>query len=336
MNQNDFYKTTRERLAKYKVFSNAALDFTAQVAKKQLQFQTYKAFFEAADIPLEPVLFVNSRGKGVPVVDVASRDAEQGMFVMFLPMGNSLDTNQLYQIAAMAHAFPSYRIVAFGNPSGAPFAYKEQNFSFVDWWRVAFTKNRRAIVSAELDYLYSQGVKQAHFIGYSYGALKALTGAQYAGDGLVKALILLDPVAHSRGAKQLLEDFTATSRPLGNYVNRTRLETYFAARDHAAKTVNFNQGLRRPVNIAIGLMLSRIDFISTLSTVLKNQSQLTAFIAWGSKSELGNDAHMKANLYNFEHKTYKGRVRSLRLDGDVHAFANDVHESVAIVHTALL
>jgi len=336
MSKSAFYDSTRKRLNQYNVFNDDTLDFVATLAQKQVEFESYPKFFKATGVPLEPTLFMNSRGRGVVLIDISSREEkERGVFVIHLPMGNSLDTNQLYQVATVALAFPTYRIIAFGNPSGKPYAHPEQNFSVKDWWKVAFSKDVRAAVSTELDYLASQNIKSAIHIGYSYGALKALVTASYADPASIQQLVLLDPVAHPRGPRQLLGDFNATFASLGEYVNRTELQTFLDARQDAVRRVEYTKGIMRPVNLAIGFMLARADFIPLLERVLQKHPTLKVYVAWGSKSELGNDAHMKASLHNLAHDIAKGRVRSLRLEGDTHAFANDLHVYAAIVHDAL-
>ena len=327
---------TRKRLEAYGLFDSGVVASVSKLAQTQDAFETYQMVLKKAGVPLQPTLFMTEKGRGIPLVDIDARDGEEaGVLVVHLPMGNSLDSNQLYQIATLALAFPTYRIIAFGNPSGKPFAYRQQNLSFIDWMRVAFTKKRRAVVTTELEYLHSQGITHAVHIGYSFGAMKALLTAYYAAPGEVQKLILVDPVAHSRYTKQLLEDFQSTFKPLGDYVNRTKLRTFFDARKDA-EGVRMTQGIIRPVNIAYGLMLSRLDFITTLKEILGKFPLLRVAVAWGGKSELGNDAHMKANLHTLNYETAKGRVQQLRLSPDTHAFANDVFLYVAIVKQALL
>ncbi len=335
MSTKSISEITHKRLEAYGLFNSKVVDAVAKQAGVQADFESYEAFFKKVGVPLEPTLFITDKGRGVPLIDVDARETQQGVLVVHLPMGNSLDTNQLYQVATIAFAFPSYRIIAFGNPSGKPFAYREQNLSFSDWLRVSFTKKRRAAVSTELEYLHSQGVTHAVHIGYSFGAMKALLTAYYADADDVDRLILVDPVAHSRYTKQLLEDFQSTFKPLGEYVNRTRLQTFFDARKDAEQ-VRMTRGIMRPVNIAYGLMLGRLDFISLLKETLAKLSNLKVAVAWGAKSELGNDAHIKANLHVLQHDTAKGRVVSLRLPDDTHAFANDIYLYVAIIKQALL
>lgn len=336
MARSAIYEKTVKRLTAYNLFDTQCIEEVARLAQEQSQFETYQQFFKSVDVPLEPTLFIAANGRGVPLVDIDARESkEKGVLVVHLPMGNSLDANQLYQIATLALAFPAHRIIAFGNPSGKPLAYKQENLSFVEWLRVAFTKKLRGLVSAELEYLTSQNIQNASHVGYSYGAHKALLCAYYADSTQVSKVMLVDPVAHPRYRRQLLKDFSSTFEPLGKYVNRTELQSYFDARADAAEQVKHSQGIRRPVNIAIGLMLARIDFISWVTATLSKHPKLRAAVAWGSKSELGNDAHMKASLHNLAYETAKGRVKMLRLQGDAHAFPNDVHLYAAIVLQSL-
>lgn len=336
MSTKSISEITRKRLEAYGLFDSKVVDAVAKQAGVQADFESYEAFFKKVGVPLEPTLFITDKGRGVPLIDVDARETQQGVLVVHLPMGNSLDTNQLYQVATIAFAFPSYRIIAFGNPSGKPFAYRQENLSVRDWWRVAFTKKLRSAVSVELEYLSSQHIQGAYHVGYSYGALKALLCAYYGESAQTQGLILLDPVAHPRYPQQLLKDFTATFKPLGDYVNRTELQTFLDARKDAVKFVNYSQGIIRPVNIAIGFMLARVDFIPLLTRTLEKHSSMTAYVAWAGKSELGNDAHMSTSFHTLTLETAKGRVKGLRLANDMHAFANDVFLQVAIIKQALL
>ncbi len=335
MPNDSISKITRTRLEAYGLFDSKVIDAVSSQATVQQGFETYEALFKKVGVPLEPTLFITKKRKGVPLVDVDARETQEGVLVVHLPMGNSLDPNQLYQVATLALAFPAYRIIAFGNPSGKPFAYKQENFSLADWWRVAFTKKLRAAVGVELEYLTSQRIEGAYQVGYSYGALKALLAAYYANPAQTKGLILLDPVAHPRYPQQLLKDFTATFKPLGEYVNRTKLQTFLDARQDAVKFVHYSHGIMRPVNIAIGFMLARVDFVPLLTRTLQKHTDMTASVAWAGKSELGNDAHMATSLDMLNRDAAKGRVKALRLKDDTHAFANDVFLQVAIIKQAL-
>lgn len=337
MSERSIGEITRARLAAYGLFDERVILSVAKLAQTQEKFSTYQSLFKKVGVPLKPTLFVSHVGRGVALVDIDSREEKElGVIVLHLPMGNSLDPNQLYIVATIALACPSYRIIAFGNPSGPPLSYKEEGLSLLDWIKVAFTKHLRAIISPELEYLSSQDIKGAVHIGYSLGASKAILAAHYSDPARVAKLILLDPVAHPRYPQQLLKDFQSSFSPMGEYVNRTRMQTYFDARKDAANTVRHNRGLLRPVNGAIGAMLTRVDFLAWLGETLQKQPALTAFVSWAEKSEVGNDAHMAATLHNYAFKTAPGRVARLRLKNDTHAYGNDIFLTVAIVKQALL
>lgn len=315
------------------LFSDATIKLVATFAKKQSKYKTYQEFFDSVGIP-ESKLYINEKGEGVTVVDVVARKKEKGTIVIHLPMANPLDANQLYNVATIVGTNPHYRVIAFGNPSNAPFSYKAQNLTFKKRFGIATLRNLRPLISAESDYLEKHQISKIHHVGYSYGAHKALIETFYAKPGQVKSLTLVEPVAHPRGIKQLIEDFQSTFKPMGEYVNRTKAQTYFDARREAAKTHNAKRALTRPINIAIGFMMARLDLIPILKNTLKAQLKLHVSVVWGSKSELGNDAHLTTSL-DLLAREHSAKVRILRLEGDTHAFANDIHLYAAIIHEAL-
>lgn len=333
MPANSLYKDTAKRLREYGVFSDETIKIVASFAEKQAEYKDYRAFFEAARIPT-PDLYVNERGEGVVVVDIAATKPEQGVLVVHLPMANPLDANQLYQVAAVVTTNPAYRVIAFGNPSGAPFAYKQQNLTLWKRFGIGSLRNLQPLVSAELEYLEARDIKNAHHVGYSYGAHKALIEVSYAKSGSVESLALIDPVAHPRGLKQLVENFKSTFQPMGEYVNRTKLQTYFDARNEAAKTKHHDKALRRQINIAIGFMMARFDMMPFLEKLLEKQPKLKVIVAWGGKSELGNNAHLSTRLHRLKYEI-KADVHPMRLEDDAHAFANDVCLYAAIIAESL-
>ena len=327
----DIAEKTKARLQSYGLFSDATIKTVTKVAQQQVEYARYEDYFKGMGLPA-PALHYYTKRRAVPVVDVAPRQhPEQGVIAMHLPMGNPLDANQLYQVATMAATLPAYRIVAFGNPSGAPYRFKQQGRSLGELWRIAFGRSKQALVAGELDYLSSMNYENVCHVGYSYGAHKALIASTHS-SAVVAGIVLVDPVAHSRYARQLLGDFKRTFGPMGEYVNRTGVDSYFEARK-ATAGVRYNAGLVRPVNLAVGMMLSRLDFIPLLGRVAKQHPHARITVAWGSASELGNPAHLQANLHNLG-QGYRD-VRSYRLEGDTHTFANDIHLHAAIICESL-
>jgi pimeloyl-ACP methyl ester carboxylesterase len=330
----EIYTATTQRLSDYNLFSARTIKTVATIAKKQAGYAQYQDFFADVHMP-KPFLFTAEKGRGVPVVDIISAKGKVvDVIVLHLPMANPLDPNQLYHIATVAAAHPNYRVIAFGNPSGKPYSFRQQNLSVWQLLAVAFTNKLRSLVSVELDYLHSQKITKAHHVGYSYGAHKTIIETYYAEPGTVQSITLIDPVAHPRGFKQLIHDFSNTIHPLGEYVDRTRISSYFEARRDAAITKHHDAALRRPVNIAIGLLLRRLDFINMFEKVLLKHPNIFATVAWGGKSELGNNAHMSVSMHRLSHQD-PVHVRAMRLPNDKHAFANDIHLYAAIIHEAI-
>lgn len=333
-------KNTAARLKKYGLFSDKTINAVSLVAEKQAAYTSYREYFKDVGIT-GTTLHVTEKGSGVPVVDIAPKvfkkfrkSQSSTVLVVHLPMSNPLDGNQLYCIATLASLFPERRIVGFGNPSGGRYNFSQQNLTFLKRLKIAFTKNSYPLVEAELDYLRTQNIATAYHIGYSYGAAKALFFSKYATQGAIIGALCIDPATHPRSIRQLIRDFKETLLPLGKYVNRTKITTYFEARRDAAKEHYHKNGLKRQINIAIGLAVARLDFIPLLKAVLIRHPAMKVAVAWGSKSELGDDAYMTTEL-NQVKTDMPGRVQPFRLEGDTHALANDIHLYGALVYESL-
>ena len=277
----------------------------------------------------EVKLHTLENGDGVPVMDIAAKHTpEKGVIVVHTSMETPLDPNQLYQLATIAGTNPEYRVIGFGNPSGDRYYFKAQELSFLKRLRVALFKDMRPIIAPELDYLKQNGISEWYQIGYSYGALKATTESEYMERGSLKGLLLVDPVARPRNLIKLMRDFSKTYGPLGKYVNSTNLETYHKARGDAALNRNHNKALLRPINVTIAVALSRIAVLKRLKRVMTRQPQMKTMVAWGTASEIGDDAYMQKKL---DALSAHGRIERVCLEGLEHAFANDVHLHAAII-----
>ncbi len=328
---NTFYRYTKQRLQALRVFTPSVIEAVARFAETQQQTgASYQAFLNdmgAAKV----IIHCPVHGAGVPVVDIPAQNKRQkGVLVVHIAMGNSLDENQLFQLATLAGINPAYRVIGFGNPSSDRYYVPEQNLNPVDLFLVAATKRSMPLVRAELDYLEQQGIKQYYQVGYSFGALKAVIETTYAKPGEVQGLLVIDPVSHPRRPLALLKDFTHTYKPLGKYVNAVDLDAYHAARGAAAKDRNFKKGLRRPVNIAYALLIARSNLIVLLQKAAAQQPRMRLGIAWGTASELASDEVMKRHTAVLS-ETTDMRPQTFRLEGLEHAFANDIYLYGAIV-----
>ena len=283
----------------------------------------------------ESFVYTVKNGDGVSVVDIPAQQPVLGVLVVHAPMLSPLDAAQRYQLATIAMANPEYRVIGFGNPARGKHFVTAQELDFWSRLKVALLKDMRPIITPELAYLESQGITEWHQIGFSYGALKATTESEHMRPGALQGLLLLDPVPFKRNIVRLGLDFKKTYGPLGKYVNAVNLETYHKARGDAAREFGKN-ALFRPVNIAISFALSRINIYKLLARVMKRHPQASVMIAWGAKSELGNELRTRRSVAALNQgRALKNQAISLRLDGAAHAFANDVHLYAAIIRQFL-
>lgn len=334
MATQDFSETTATRLKRYFPFSEAAIATVAQYAGKQAQFKTYKEFFKSVDISSGATLYSTAHHGSVDVIDIAPQGSEKGTIVVHLPMGNPLDPNQLYQVATVAGANPGYRVIGFGNPTGKPYYYKDQNLTFMKRWKIASLQSTRPLVEAELSYLDSQGIHSATHVGFSYGAIKALIESLHSQNGTVEGLVMIEPVSHTRSLRRLIDDFKSTLGPMGKYVNNTGLETYKEARRYGIEGRQINRGLVRPISLAIAFMLSRINLHTEIQKFIAKNPTVPVTIAWGSESELIDDIRMAAMVAELQ--AAGTPLQAIRLPGLHHALANDVHLHAVIIRQALM
>lgn len=329
----DIFSHTKQRLEECNCFSPQTIQTVATVAEQQARYTRYQEFLHTVGVPAVQ-LHVTKGGSGVPFVDIPAKTKQPtGVLVIHLPMANPLDSNQLFQVATIAAATPNYRVIAFGNPSGGRYAFRQQNLSMKHRRAIARGGTVEPLVAAELDYLKSQGVRQVVHAGYSYGALKAMFASYYESAVEVQGVICIEPVAHPRSIVQLTSDFLRTDNPLNKYVNRSRIPAFIDARKHAIDGVSYRRGLVRPINIAVAFLLARTDFMTLFKKILTKRPTIHAVIAWGGKSELGNDAHMTTALHAITN--INRHVHALRFAEDTHALANDIHVHAAIILEAL-
>lgn len=328
----DIFSHTKQRLEECNCFSPQTIQTVAAVAQQQVRHTRYRDFLHIVGVPTVQ-LHVAKGGSGVTFVDIPAKTKQIGVLVIHLPMGNPLDSNQLFQVATIAAAVPNYRVIGFGNPSGGRYAFRRQNLSMKQRRAIARGGNVEPLVAAELDYLKSQGVRRVVHAGYSYGALKAMFASYYESAVEVQGLICIEPVAHPRSIIQLTGDFLRTDSPLNKYVNRSKIPAFIDARKHGVDGLSYRRGLVRPINIAVAFLLARTDFMMLFKKILIKRPAIHAVVAWGGKSELGNDAHMTTMLQNIT--STHPRVHAFRFAEDTHALANDLHIHAAIILEAL-
>lgn len=327
--------TTAERLNNYYAFSPEVVDDVAEFAEYQRSFEDYKDFFGAVGVPEVQVIPVGNKS-GLTVVDIRPKDHDESTaIIMHLPMANPLDTNQLYQVATIAGTNPDNRVIAFGNPSSGE--YKGQRLTSAEKI-VLGDGDLFPLVAPSVEYVEKQGVESANEIGYSYGALKSVAAAYY-GMYSVATALAIEPVSHPRSLLRLGRDFMSTDKALSAYTDAPGLDSYKQARKDAVSMKNYLAGLVSSTNRTIAGVLASTDFRTWADQVLAGGlwgpgvGKLT--LAWGSESELADDETMQKMLYGLK-RAHGESVNGMRLVGQKHAMANDVHLHAALVKESLL
>lgn len=327
--------TEQERLLNYYPFDKDVVNTVAEVADRQrsVGWETIQS-----SLP-ENKTFTAPGYKPIELIDVIPDDDYESVHVYHLPMANALDENMLIRISALAQALPTSRIVAFGNP-GAPGQGKGK-ISAVEF-REVWGGDVRPFIEPSLRYLSSQGIDTASQIGYSYGAERAVTSAQYANrhDLNIPIGIFMEPVtAHARTLIELGRDFGRTAEPLDDYVKAANSEAYSQARQLAEKRghgpIGYALGLARLSNLAVAHALAKESFQDKTNAALTSQSDLKANIVWGSESEMLLAIKMRHISQVLKKRFGAQRVNALEIPGQRHAMGDDIYLHTAIVLEAL-
>jgi len=274
----------------------------------------------------------------IELMDIVPNDYNQ-TWVYHLPMGNPLADHMQLRIATLAAAAPDKRIIGVGNPSGPRQGIgKLPKSSLYSVWSGDF----RPTIDPILRYLVSQHIDEATHIGFSYGAEKAVTAAQYADryDQMVPNGLFMEPVAlKKRGLLELGHDFSSTAAPLDDYVKAASSPVVAEASQRAAEKshgmLGYGLGLLRLSNIAIAHALTKESFEARANEALTNQPQMEAHLVWGSESELAARDYMIRIVKRLEDKFGINRVRSMELEGQKHAMGDDVFLHTAMVMQSL-
>jgi hypothetical protein len=322
---------TAERLVDYYAFSPDVVDTVSEFAKRQSQYVTYQGFFHAMGI--EGTQKLQSDGYlPVDVLDIRPKDYDPTTALIYhLPMANPLDPNQIYQLATVAATNPDRRIIATGNPSGPGYnsgllTAKQRND--------AAHGKFQAVVEPVLRFAEQQGITTVDEIGDSYGVDTAATAAA-AGRYEVGKLICIEPASvKKRNLAKLALDFNSTAKPLGMYVAASNLPTFNEARKDSVSAAGYAMGLGRLTNLAIGRGLARGRFVAEMDDAFEHQKTMESTIIWGSESELAIDALM-TNIVGGLQEQYGERVKAIRLPGQKHNLANDIHLQAALVLQSL-
>lgn len=252
--------------------------------------------------------------------------------VLHLPMANGLTLNKQLRAAMLHLADPGQRLIVFGNP-GMPWREGYGKAPLRSLMRVA-KGDLTPLVRSSLHYLQATGVTSTTQLGYSYGADRALAMAMAAPeyDIVVRQIVTVEPASlESRSLFKLARDFQscgprfrerlqAATSPLLRESRRTSDE----------HTLMVWSALLRPSNLAAARALSRGGFTARLMAAAQAQPDARLHLAWGSQSELVDDALMTSFVKDLQ-RSHPYRVSFTRLDGGDHSMADDVALHAAIM-----
>lgn len=319
--------TTRARLESYSPEFNGSVLYTvSQVAARQATFTAYQDFFDSVGVPDG---FTDQ--KNHPLLDIRPVHDdydEYSAIVMGLPMANPLDANQVYQIATVAAANPTRRIVALANPSGPGC-----NANRLD-------ANRRRLVSSGdaswiaeplLQHLEEERIEHIDVYGYSMAA-KTLGAILMQSELPASAAVVVEPVnTVPHTLTSLGRRFNASAQALDGYVGASDLPTFNEARADSVGPASYIVGLLRRTNLAVASALTHGDFVADMAVAALKHPETYVTVAWGGASELADDQATSLAVGSLQDIFGKDQFSGLRLAGQKHALANDIHLQAAIL-----
>jgi hypothetical protein len=301
-------------------FSPDVVGAVADSVERQEGFHTYQEFLASVGI--------DSLRKR-PLIDIKPSDFDESKaLVVHLPMANPLDPNQLHSLGTIAALYPDRRIIAAGNPSGVSYGYNVLSRK----QRADVSKGDfRPAVSKLVKYLLKEGVEEIDQVGGSYGANLVIATAQY-DEFELGPMVMIEPVSvKKRSLIELARDFKSAESSLGEYVRANGSSSLDEARKDSIGGFNYKLALGRPSNVAASRGMARGKFRDSLQGLLRDESGAKANIAWGTESELCDDAIALGIVHGLTREFGEARVKGLRLHGQKHPLANDRALQSAIV-----
>ncbi len=328
---------TVTRLQEFQLFSPEVIDEISQAAAVQRQ-RTYHGFFEFAGVP-EKQTYATPEDDRIELYDILPRveGDDKTALVIRLAMAQPLDGNQTYQIATLAATNPEKRILVAANPSMKRFG-EYGRLKHAERKDVA-EGNFQPVAEPLLRYAASQGIATLEHVGYSYGSDVAV--ASTLNDSFDhKGLLVVEPASIvPRCLVALTRAFASTAKQLSHYYEANELPAYDAARDPSVSTygMSYNAGLANLTSIAAARGIACGNFFEVLKRAVSidGNAELDTTVAWGSRSELAIDRIMQIKLRSLRHEVPQARLNHVRLPGEYHALANDVHLFAALVRQYL-
>ena len=319
-----------QRLAAYYDFDPNILDRLDTVAADQNAASGFQELADRYDIADGPTKVLPGGAKK-PIEVLAIGGYATEMQVLHLPMGNPVDTNMAMR-GLRLYGVTERPLLLVGNPAKP--GRGVGGLAHDDWRKVA-TGDLRPTVDPLFRHLREAGVRAADHLGYSYGADKAVTAAQYGGDYNVqtaRAVAIETAALFKRNLAVMGLVFASTNKHTKEYAEQAASVPYRDARKSAASVGIYALGLLRPSNIAIAASLARDGFADRARAALIAQEDLRMAIGWGSADEFGNDKRLPGLVDELQHEAAFGeRVSAMRLKGMHHAGSEDIDLHAAVM-----
>jgi hypothetical protein len=338
---------TAETLLGYYDFDEAIIERVAEVAEYQnsQSFEKLTAEYGVADgaqkVPigdgyLEILEFV-------PHPDEETDPAYARVYN--LSMGNSIMPALTMNLMTLFAADPSSRLIMIGNPS-VP-GHAGGTVSRHETREMRREHTLRPVAEPVLHYLGRRGITTSAELGYSYGADKAAAVAGLAPDfdhQVTRGVFVEPPSLITQRRTQMAAAFMTTARVQPKYIKDTECEPYIELRKKELPETNLEQiaalgrglpylaGLLRVTNRAIWSVLAQGGYENRLQEAVEANPDGRFTTAWGTLSELVDDAKMLQAVMDFRSDHPLGDHTSyIRLRGAHHAGGDNIY-----LHTATM
>lgn len=319
-----------ERLNGYYNFDPTVVETVAEFADRQATYPDFQTFFD--EVGATAPFNYEYNGGDFQIVDIRPREHDETHAMLVrLGMANPLDNNQIYQLATLAGTNPNTRIIAMGNASGG--GYEGGSLSTTDNHTIA-NGDFAPLAKPLRAYAHDTGADVLDEVGFSFGAHVAMSDTE---NEAIDNLVIIEAVTKAQGLARLGWNFLRTSSMLDTYVAASGLQTFLDARKQSIPLSSYTFGLFKPTNIATtrGLVIQsqHTKEIIADQVYCSHVGRMTG--AWGSKSELGDDVGT-TDLFAELVTDPDNHVQAIRLEGQKHLFANDVHLFASIVKQSQL
>ncbi len=270
-------------------------------------------------------------------INPTSEYDERRRRVYFTPMATPPDENMLVRALRWFPAQADVPLLIVGSPAGLKLP--SQRLSANE--RSALKQgDLAATVVPLLRHLEARSVEQADFMGFSFGADRALTAARDAhlhGVNVGRA-IWAEPVRIvERSLLALARSFGSAGDHLEAAIARSETTALLEAVNRSdIGMARYIGGLLRPTNIAIARGLTRDTFEADAKKAKLHQPDMTATLAWGQRSEISLDGPMQVLSQELRHAYGVHNFNALSIPRMRHADGDDLNLHAAIMLQGLL